>query len=99
MIGNFRIFSFVPDAVRKAGRTDLPESRNILFLSIYDTAGGSYLATFDVTDQCENSRNGIDVVINVEVELIFDVPEPVNAGGGFSPNVEDWNTIIYRIDL
>lgn len=87
MLGDFRIFGFVPGV------------KNLLFLTITDTAGGSYVATFDVTEQCKNSKKGLNVVINVEIVLDFDVPKPEEAGGGFAPSVEDWNEIVYRIDL
>lgn len=87
MLGSFRIFSFVPGV------------KNILFLTITDTAGGTYVTTFDVTEQCKNSKKGLDVVINVEIVLDFDVPKPEEAGGGFMPSVEDWNEIIYKIEL
>lgn len=87
MLGDFRIFGFVPGV------------KNILLLTITDTAGGTYVTTFDVTEQCKNSKKGLNVVINVEIVLDFDVPKPEEAGGGFMPSVENWNEIVYKIDL
>lgn len=103
----FRTFGFLPSAVAKAkaeavkggdiALDDLPETRNILMLLVSDTGGGSYLFTYDITDQCVDADERI--VVDILIDLDFDVPEPEKGGGGLQPVMLDWNEVHYIINL
>lgn len=103
----FRTFGFLPAAVAKAKADiakgpsveaeELPESRNLLFLLVTDTGGGSYLFTYDVTDQCLESEDKL--VVDIDIDLDFDVPVPEKGGGGLQPVMIDWEEVHYIINL
>ena len=104
----FRTFGFVPNAVERArsrgiapSRNSYPNTRNILFLLITDIAGGNYLFTFDVTDQCtvEDGEISLDKTTDIVVDMDFTVPHPSHGGGGLAPTTEDWELVIHEIHI
>lgn len=71
-------------------------SRNILTIYlVYQDQTGSY-ATFDVTDQVKNAPDPRNVNIVVSG---LNLPKPINTGGGFIPNVNDWQAIEYNLEM
>lgn len=78
------------------GDTDDHSSRNILTIYlVYQDRTGSY-ATFDVTNQVKNAPDPHNVNIVVSG---LELPKPINTGGGFIPNVNDWQAIEYDLQM
>lgn len=78
------------------GDTDDHASRNILTIYlVYQDRTGSY-ATFDVTEQVKNAPDprNVDIVVSG-----LELPKPISSGGGFIPNVNDWQAIDYELKM
>lgn len=76
-----------------------PDPSSEVFLSVQVTGehGGMYQWTYDVTEQITNPDNTGNALVVTEP---MDVPEDTPAsGGGFNPNVEDWNHVVIEIPL
>ncbi len=84
---------------RYAGtRTDL---KNFLYVDLIFKNGAQATLQADVTDQCQNQAHGgiITVVIDAEdIDLPPD-PEPGGSGSLFVPTVEDYDEVVYDIQM
>lgn len=62
---------------------------------VFDDHTGSY-ATYDVTDQVRNAPDPhhVDIIVNGLV-----LPRPIATGNGFVPNVNDWNSVDYTLEM
>ena len=65
----------------------------LLSILFTDQFGHPYLYNFDVSDQMENNPKQ-HIVIKADINI----PEP-EIGGGFIPEVEDWEEYIYDIPI
>ncbi len=70
------------------------QARHIMTLYMYMTDGTKWSYDFDVTDQVRNAADPHHVHIVVSG---LTLPEPQQQGGGFIPDVEEWNS--EHIDL
>ena len=70
-------------------------SGDVALLSILftDTQGHPYMYNFDVSDQMENNPEQ-HIVIKTDINI----PQP-EVGGGFKPEVDDWEEYIYDIEI
>lgn len=78
------------------GNTYNRSHRNYLTVYlIYENHTGSY-ATFDVTDQVRNAPDprNVNIVVNG-----LDLPYPIASGSGFVPNVNEWNSVDYNLEM
>lgn len=78
------------------GDTDDHSSSNTLTIYlVYQDNSGSY-ATFDVTDQVKNAPDprNVDIVVSG-----LELPKPINTGGGFIPNVTEWQGVEYNLQM
>lgn len=82
--GRLNTFGIHPDNL--AGAT--------LDMNITDLGGADFTYHFDVTDQFENNE---ERYILIEQPLVIE--EPKVSGGGFQPEVEDWNDVRTDINL
>lgn len=65
----------------------------LLSVLFTDKQGHSYMYNFDVSDQMENNPKQ-HIVIDADINI----PKP-EVGGGFKPELEDWNEHRYDIDI
>ncbi len=72
------------------------ENRVYLNILITDTGGGQYQYQYDVTDQFDDPQNDEQQII---INDPIDIPEPSKGGGGFLPEVDEWNDNQYDIEL
>ena len=68
----------------------LPGEQNQIFLDITvtDSGGGQYRYVYDVTDQFDDPGNE-DHQLVIDGEKI-DIPEAEHGGGGFRPEIDEW---------
>ena len=68
----------------------LPGEQNQIFLDITvtDSGGGQYRYIYDVTDQFDDPGNE-DHQLVIDGELI-DIPKAEHGGGGFRPEIDEW---------
>ena len=68
----------------------LPGEQNQIFLDITvtDSGGGQYRYIYDVTDQFDDPGNE-DHQLIIDGEII-DIPKAEHGGGGFSPEIDEW---------
>ena len=73
-----------------------PYSTSAVFVNLYitDKGGNKYQWIFDVTEQFDNPDNERKSIIIYNAIVVPEHPE-----GGFSPNVNDWNTEIIDVPL
>ena len=67
----------------------------LLYLLLTDIGGGRYLFPFDVSGQCDPD----DPELHISVQLDFEIPEPVQGGGGLAPAVDDWQVVCHPVSL
>lgn len=65
----------------------------LLSVLITDRAGHPYMYNFDVSDQMENNPDQ-----HIVIHSAINIPKP-EVGGGFAPEVDDWNEYIYDIEI
>ena len=70
-------------------------SGDVALLSILftDVQGHPYMYNFDVSDQMENNPEQ-----KIYIKADINIPKP-EVGGGFKPEVDDWNEHIYDIEI
>ncbi|MGN0091969.1 MAG: DUF5119 domain-containing protein [Alistipes sp.] len=75
-----------------------PGADNKVYLNIIvvDTGGGRYYYNYNVTDQFDNPEN-VDCIISIDDTI--DIPEPSHGGGGFRPDISDWDDETHDIEL
>lgn len=68
----------------------LPGEQNKIFLDITvtDSGGGQYRYVYDVTDQFDDPGNE-DHQLIIDGEII-DIPKAEHGGGGFRPEIDEW---------
>jgi len=93
MVGEFLTFGCLP--LDYYTRYDYAITAYIL---LTDRAGGQYLMTQDLTSQIIESVVATDT-LDAEAVYEFEVPEPGQGGGGFSPTLDDWVNEIIPIPL
>lgn len=84
--GEFMTFGECPHNLR----------RHVLSLYLLLDDNTKWYYTFDVTNQVTNATDTKHVHIIVRG---LTLPEPINNGGGFKPNVEDWQTENVDLDM
>lgn len=86
LFGQFLTFGDTADKARKHILT--------IYL-VYEDNTGSY-ATYDVTDQVLNAPDPhhVDIVVSG-----LDLPQPISSGGGFVPNVNEWQGVEYDLNM
>ena len=62
-----------------------PSERNFLSVVITDTGNGQYQYNFDISDQFINNPER-KIVVTTDIN----VPKPEFGGGGFKPEIDDW---------
>ncbi len=75
------------------GRERTSGESALLSILFTDIQGHPYMYNFDVSDQMENNPEQ-HIVIHADI----DIPKP-EKGGGFKPEVDDWNEHIYDIQI
>lgn len=70
--------------------------RHVLTLYLLLSDNTKWYYTFEVTDQVTKADDAKHVHIIVRG---LTLPEPINNGGGFKPNVEDWQTENVDLDM
>lgn len=78
------------------GNSADPTRKNILTVYlVFDDHTGSY-ATYDVTDQVREAPDPHHVNIVVDG---LKLPKPISSGSGFMPNVNEWNSVDYTLEM
>lgn len=70
--------------------------RHILTVYVILTDGTKWYHSFDVTDQVASAPDTRHVHIVVRG---LDLPQPITGGGGFNPDVNDWNDININLSM
>lgn len=79
------------------GEADSPGVRHQLSVYMYITDGTRWHYTVDVTQQVHNAPDPRNVHIIIDG---LELPKPITGGGGgFIPDVNDWNTINIGVDM
>lgn len=86
LFGSFINFGETSDASRKQILT--------IYL-VFDDHTGSY-ASFDVTYQVRNAPDPhhVNIVVNG-----LELPQPIASGSGFVPNINEWNSVDYNLEM
>lgn len=82
--------------VRIFGHCNGPKRKHILTVYAVLADGSKWYYTFDVTDKLHAHGDGVEMEIRIH-ELHF--PKPIVNGGGFHPQVDDWQQIDINIDM
>lgn len=75
--------------------TDLSRRHVLTIYLVFEDHTGSY-ATYDVTEQVRNAPDPhhVDIVVSG-----LSLPHPIAAGSGFVPNVNDWKSVDYTLEM
>lgn len=98
----FAVGSDVENSCLKAtfnifGRCPSPGVESWLNLIATDTAGNQFLWVYKVTDQFDNPDNTEHLIIIDDDAM--DVPDNPGDVGGFTPEVDEWGTVIIPINV
>ncbi len=75
--------------------TDLTRKQILTVYLVFEDHTGSY-ATFDVSDQIREAPDPhhVDIVVSG-----LNLPHPIASGSGFVPNVNEWESVNYDLDM
>lgn len=88
--------STITGAFHTFGHHDANDERHILTIYAWMQDGNGAYGSVDVTDQVDKAKDKRNVHIVVDG---FKLPKPITNGGGFHPEVEDWEQVDVNISM
>lgn len=88
--------STITGAFHTFGHHSLNDERHILTIYAWMQDGNGYYGSVDVTDQVDKAKDKRNVHIVVDG---FKLPKPITNGGGFHPDINDWERVDIEIDM
>lgn len=88
--------STITGAFHTFGHHDLNDERHILTVYAWMQDGRGVYGSVDVTDQVDKAKDKRNVHIEIDG---FKLPKPITNGGGFHPDIDDWERVDVEIDM
>ena len=88
--------STITGAFHTFGHHEANDERHLLTIYAWMEDGKGYYGSVDVTGQVDNAEDRRNVRIVVDG---FKLPKPITNGGGFQPDVEEWNPVDVDINM
>lgn len=68
---------------------------NTAYIIITDTSGGNYLFVSDISKQIQEQEDNAQIVVTLD----YEIPSPEQGGGGFQPDVQQWDLVWYSVPI